>query len=134
MSLEPGAHRRDEQPAPYGAGPLAGAGVGRSRRVRIPQLQEMKQRGERWAMLTAYEQYAAEIFDEAGIPVLLVGDSAGNNVFGYETTIPVTVDEMVPLVARGVPQRRGTRWWSPTCRSAPTRPARSRRSTPRPGS
>ena len=52
----------------------------------------MKERGERWAMLTAYDQYAAEIFDEAGIPVLLVGDSAGNNVFGYETTIPVTVD------------------------------------------
>ena len=50
-------------------------------------------------MLTAYEQYAAEIFDEAGIPVLLVGDSAGNNVFGYETTIPVTVDQMVMLTA-----------------------------------
>jgi 3-methyl-2-oxobutanoate hydroxymethyltransferase len=58
----------------------------------------MKDRGERWAMLTAYDQYAAEIFDAAGIPVLLVGDSAGNNVLGYETTIPVTVDEMMPLV------------------------------------
>ena len=46
----------------------------------------MKERGERWAMLTAYDKYAAEIFDEAGIPVLLVGDSAGNNVLGYETT------------------------------------------------
>src|SRR5690349_1804071 len=87
-----------EQPSPYGAGPLPGAGVGpHRRRVRIPQLREMKQRGEKWAMLTAYEQYAAEIFDEAGIPVLLVGDSAGNNVFGYETTIPVTVDQMVLL-------------------------------------
>ena len=49
-------------------------------------------------MLTAYDQYAAEIFDEAGIPVLLVGDSAGNNVLGYETTIPVTVDELLPLM------------------------------------
>ena len=68
------------------------------RRVRIPHLQAMKDRGERWAMLTAYDQYAAEIFDDAGIPVLLVGDSAGNNVLGYETTIPVTVDEMLPLV------------------------------------
>jgi 3-methyl-2-oxobutanoate hydroxymethyltransferase len=58
----------------------------------------MKERGERWAMLTAYDQYAAQIFDEAGIPVLLVGDSAGNNVFGYETTLPVTLDEMLPLV------------------------------------
>lgn len=49
-------------------------------------------------MLTAYDQYTAEVFDEAGIPVLLVGDSAGNNVFGYETTLPVTMDEMLPLV------------------------------------
>lgn len=49
-------------------------------------------------MLTAYDQYTAEVFDEAGIPVLLIGDSAGNNVFGYETTLPVTMDEMLPLV------------------------------------
>jgi 3-methyl-2-oxobutanoate hydroxymethyltransferase len=49
-------------------------------------------------MLTAYDQYSAEIFDEAGIPVLLIGDSAGNNVLGYETTVPVTTDEMLPLV------------------------------------
>jgi len=84
-----------EQPAPYGTGTSASPAV---RRVRIPHLQAMKDRGERWAMLTAYDQYAAEIFDAAGIPVLLVGDSAGNNVLGYETTIPVTVDEMLPLV------------------------------------
>jgi len=57
----------------------------------------MKERGERWAMLTAYDMYTAEIFDEAGIPVLLVGDSAGNNVYGFETTVPVTVDHLVPL-------------------------------------
>jgi 3-methyl-2-oxobutanoate hydroxymethyltransferase len=49
-------------------------------------------------MLTAYDMYAAQLFDEAGIPVLLVGDSAANNVFGYETTLPVTVDELLPLV------------------------------------
>jgi 3-methyl-2-oxobutanoate hydroxymethyltransferase len=84
-----------EQPAPYGTGTTASTPV---RRVRIPHLQAMKDRGERWAMLTAYDQYAAEIFDAAGIPVLLVGDSAGNNVLGYETTIPVTVEEMLPLV------------------------------------
>jgi 3-methyl-2-oxobutanoate hydroxymethyltransferase len=58
----------------------------------------MKERGERWAMLTAYEQYAAAVFDEVGIPVLLVGDSAANNVYGYDTTLPVTVDELLPLV------------------------------------
>jgi 3-methyl-2-oxobutanoate hydroxymethyltransferase len=49
-------------------------------------------------MLTAYDQYAAEIFDSAGIPVLLVGDSAANNVYGYESTLRVTVDELIPLV------------------------------------
>ncbi|MCD4527471.1 3-methyl-2-oxobutanoate hydroxymethyltransferase [Nocardioides sp. cx-173] len=48
-------------------------------------------------MLTAYEQYAAQTFDEAGIEVLLVGDSASNNVYGNETSLPVTVDEMIPL-------------------------------------
>ncbi|HEX8496776.1 MAG TPA: 3-methyl-2-oxobutanoate hydroxymethyltransferase [Actinomycetales bacterium] len=68
------------------------------RRVRIHHLQAMKERGERWAMLTAYDQYTAEIFDEVGIPVLLVGDSAANNVLGYETTVQVTVDELLPLV------------------------------------
>src|ERR1700710_2840304 len=69
------------------------------RRTRVHHLLEWKQEGRRWPMLTAYDVYSAEIFDEAGIPVLLVGDSAGNNVFGYETTIPVTVEELLPLVA-----------------------------------
>ena len=81
---------------PYGSGPGSTATPGK--RVRVHHLLEMKQRGERWPMLTAYDQYAAEIFDEAGIPVLLVGDSAANNVLGYETTVPVTVDELLPLV------------------------------------
>ena len=87
-----------ETTAPYGSGPQARAGGAPVRRVRIPHLQAMKERGEKWAMLTAYDQYSAEIFDEAGIPVLLVGDSAGNNVFGFETTVPVTVDHLLPLV------------------------------------
>src|SRR3954468_5976328 len=68
------------------------------RRIRIHHLQAMKERQERWAMLTAYEQYAAAVFDEVGIPVLLVGDSAANNVYGYDTTLPVTVEELLPLV------------------------------------
>src|SRR3954447_9705443 len=80
--------------SPYGS-PRAGETV---RRIRIHHLQAMKDRGERWAMLTAYEQYAAAVFDEVGIPVLLVGDSAANNVYGYDTTLPVTVDELLPLV------------------------------------
>ncbi len=82
-----------EQTAPYGTGAQAAP----QRRIRIPHLQAMKERGEKWAMLTAYDMYTAEIFDEAGIPVLLVGDSAGNNVYGFETTVPVTVDHLVPL-------------------------------------
>jgi 3-methyl-2-oxobutanoate hydroxymethyltransferase len=69
-----------------------------SRRVRTRDLLAAKERGEKWAMLTSYDQYTASIFDTAGIPVLLVGDSAANNVYGYETTVPVTVDELLPLV------------------------------------
>ncbi|MEV4759460.1 3-methyl-2-oxobutanoate hydroxymethyltransferase [Micromonospora sp. NPDC049559] len=73
-------------------------GTTANRRVRTRDLAAAKERGERWPMLTSYDQYTASIFDEAGIPVLLVGDSAANNVFGYETTVPVTVDELLPLV------------------------------------
>ncbi|MFU8854142.1 3-methyl-2-oxobutanoate hydroxymethyltransferase [Micromonospora sp. SL1-18] len=69
-----------------------------TRRVRTRDLIAAKERGERWAMLTSYDQYTASIFDQAGIPVLLVGDSAANNVFGYETTLPVTAEELLPLV------------------------------------
>ncbi|SEE59668.1 3-methyl-2-oxobutanoate hydroxymethyltransferase [Jiangella alba] len=72
-----------------------------SRRVTIRDLRLAKERGERWPMLTSYDMYTAEIFDAAGIPVLLVGDSAGNNVFAHADTVPVTVDELVPL-ARAV--------------------------------
>jgi 3-methyl-2-oxobutanoate hydroxymethyltransferase len=67
-------------------------------RVRTRDLVLAKERGERWAMLTSYDQYTASIFDQSGIPVLLVGDSAANNVFGYETTVPVTVEDLLPLV------------------------------------
>src|ERR1051325_2216080 len=69
-----------------------------TRRVRTRDLLAAKTRGDRWPMLTSYDQYTASIFDRAGIPVLLVGDSAANNVFGYETTVPVTVDDLLPLV------------------------------------
>jgi 3-methyl-2-oxobutanoate hydroxymethyltransferase len=87
-----------ETAAPYGTGPTAQQTSAPVRRVRTHHLREMKERGERFAMLTAYEMYAAQTFDEAGIQVLLVGDSASNNVYGNETSLPVTVDELVPLV------------------------------------
>lgn len=70
-------------------------------RVSISTLAAKKKAGQKWAMLTCYEQMTASIFDQAGIPVLLVGDSAGNNFLGEENTIPVTVDELIPL-ARAV--------------------------------
>jgi 3-methyl-2-oxobutanoate hydroxymethyltransferase len=69
-----------------------------TRRVRARDLVAAKERGERWAMLTSYDQYTAALFDRTGIPVLLIGDSASNNVFGNETSLPVTVDELIPLV------------------------------------
>ncbi|MEV4137426.1 3-methyl-2-oxobutanoate hydroxymethyltransferase [Dactylosporangium sp. NPDC049742] len=69
-----------------------------NRRVRTRDLLAAKERGERWPMLTSYDQYTAGIFDEAGIPVLLVGDSAANNVYGYASTVSVTEDELLPLV------------------------------------
>ena len=93
-----------ETSAPYGSGPSAADAPTPPKRVRVHHLKAMKERGERFAMLTSYDQLTAEIFDEAGIPLLLVGDSAANNVLGYETTLPVTVDELLPLVravARG---------------------------------
>jgi len=68
------------------------------KRIRTVTLQQLKERGERFSMLTSYDMYTAEIFDEAGIETLLVGDSAGNNVLGYDTTLPVTLDELIPLV------------------------------------
>ncbi|WP_091116625.1 3-methyl-2-oxobutanoate hydroxymethyltransferase [Nocardioides psychrotolerans] len=90
-----------EETAPYGTGPAAASTTASTaatvKRVRTHHLREMKGRGERFSMLTAYEQYAAQTFDEAGIEVLLVGDSASNNVYGNETSLPVTVDELIPL-------------------------------------
>jgi 3-methyl-2-oxobutanoate hydroxymethyltransferase len=70
-------------------------------KTRIHHLQTMKAEGQKWAMLTAYDYSTARVFDEAGIPVLLVGDSAANVVYGYDTTVPVSIDELIPLV-RGV--------------------------------
>jgi 3-methyl-2-oxobutanoate hydroxymethyltransferase len=89
----------EDQPevaSPYGTGakPL---GTTPTKRIRTHHLIEMKQRGERWAMLTAYDMYTAATFDEAGVEVLLVGDSASNNVLGNETSLPITVDELLPL-------------------------------------
>ncbi|GAA2458953.1 3-methyl-2-oxobutanoate hydroxymethyltransferase [Agromyces soli] len=78
---------------PYGG---ASASDG-PKRVRTRHFQNAKRDGIKITGLTSYDQLTARIFDEAGIDFLLVGDSAGNNVLGYETTLPVTVDELIPL-------------------------------------
>jgi 3-methyl-2-oxobutanoate hydroxymethyltransferase len=64
-------------------------------RINILQIKEFKQKGEKFAMLTAYDYSTAKIVDEAGIPLILVGDSLGPVMLGYESTIPVTMEEML---------------------------------------
>ena len=76
------------------------------RRVSITKLKAMKKRGERFAMLTAYDYPSARLVEEAGVPIILVGDTLGMVVLGYDTTIPVTMDEMLHHVKAVV---RGTR-------------------------
>ncbi|CAM3509412.1 3-methyl-2-oxobutanoate hydroxymethyltransferase [Nocardioides zeicaulis] len=71
------------------------------KRVRTHHLQDMKDRGEKFTMLTSYDTYTAQVFDEAGIDVLLIGDSASGVVYGHPNSLPITVDELIPL-ARAV--------------------------------
>jgi 3-methyl-2-oxobutanoate hydroxymethyltransferase len=107
--------RTDAPAAPVSASPVPASPAAKrpeplyggraSRRVTINDLAAAKARGEKWPMLTAYDALVARVFDDAGIPVLLVGDSAGMVVFGHDTTIPVTVDDLIPLTAAVV---RGT--------------------------
>ena len=80
------------------AEPITLYGGPAGKRVTILDLQAAKTRGERWPMLTAYDALTARVLDEAGIPVLLVGDSAAMVVYGHDSTLPVTMDELVPLV------------------------------------
>lgn len=79
----------------------AGAAQTDLKRVRTRHFQRAKDNGIKITGLTSYDQLTAGIFDEAGIDFLLVGDSAGNNVYGYDTTLPVSIDDLIPL-ARAV--------------------------------
>ena len=94
-----------DQAAPHAPEPLYG-GSPTGRRVSVTDLTDAKRRGEKWPMITAYDALTARVFDEAGIPVLLVGDSAAMVVYGYDSTIPVTVDDLMPLAGAVV---RGSR-------------------------
>ena len=92
--------RSDPEQRPYGGADDNPA----LKRVRTRHFQRAKEQGIKITGLTSYDYLSASLFDEAGIDFLLVGDSAGNTVFGYDTTIPVTVDELIPLtraVVRG---------------------------------
>lgn len=96
----------NEETAPYGSSTTtpsntpqdAEASVLAVKKVRTVHLQQAKDAGEKFAMLTSYDALTATIFDRAGIELLLIGDSAGNNVLGHESTLTITVDEMIPLV------------------------------------
>ncbi|MFD5416342.1 3-methyl-2-oxobutanoate hydroxymethyltransferase [Streptomyces nojiriensis] len=91
------------EPASAASATLYG-GTG-TRRITVRDLTLAKERGEKWPMLTAYDAMTASVFDEAGIPVILVGDSMGNCHLGYDSTVPVTMDQMTMLSAAVV---RGT--------------------------
>src|SRR5437879_9577346 len=72
----------------------------------VLDVQRFKEEGRRFAVLTAYDYLSAKILDEAGVPILLVGDSLGMVMLGYPTTLPVTVDEMIHHAKAGA---RGAR-------------------------
>lgn len=96
--------------------PLYGSGSGPDsdpqarpprKKVRIHHLADLKARGEKWAMLTSYDYMTASIFDEAGVTALLIGDSAANTVYGFNSTLPMELDVMAAMVAA---VRRGTKY------------------------
>jgi 3-methyl-2-oxobutanoate hydroxymethyltransferase len=107
MSAEHGQEngQPQEQGLPQAGTPEPLYGGKATRRLTVRDLAAAKARGEKWPMLTAYDALTAGVFDAAGIPVLLVGDSAAMVVYGHDSTIPVTVDELIPLTAAVV---RGT--------------------------
>ncbi|MEI4271912.1 3-methyl-2-oxobutanoate hydroxymethyltransferase [Klenkia sp. LSe6-5] len=82
-------------PSPDASESVLYGGGSPTARVRTHHLQAAKAAGDKWSMLTAYDTYSARVFEEAGIPVLLVGDSAGNVVLGHSSTVPVTVEDLL---------------------------------------
>jgi 3-methyl-2-oxobutanoate hydroxymethyltransferase len=96
-AAEPAAEQVPASARTKAAEPLYGGRGGN--RVTVRDIAAAKARGEKWPMLTAYDALTARIFDDAGIPVLLVGDSAAMVVYGHDTTIPVTVDDLIQLTA-----------------------------------
>ena len=85
---------------------LSGNAWPADRRITIHDLQAATDRGERWSMLTSYDALTAAIFEQAGVRALLVGDTSAEMVLGYADTLPVTMDQLIPMVQAVV---RGTR-------------------------
>jgi 3-methyl-2-oxobutanoate hydroxymethyltransferase len=104
MTAEQSLHEAAPATSPAGTPEPLYAGKA-ARRLTVRDITAAKARGEKWPMLTAYDALTASVFDAAGIPVLLVGDSAAMVVYGHDSTIPVTVDDLIPLTAAVV---RGT--------------------------
>jgi 3-methyl-2-oxobutanoate hydroxymethyltransferase len=105
MTADQGRLLAPASPATQAGTPEPLYGGQAARRLTIRDVATAKARGEKWPMLTAYDALTASVFDAAGIPVLLVGDSAAMVVYGHDSTIPVTVDELIPLTSAVV---RGT--------------------------
>src|SRR5260370_5568260 len=78
----------------------------RDRRITVRDLQAATDRGERWAMLTSYDALTAGVFERAGVRALLVGDTAAMVLYGHDSTVPITMSQLIPLVQAVV---RGTR-------------------------
>lgn len=87
------------------------------KKVTVKTFVEMKRDGNKIAMLTAYDYTTARLIDGAGVDSILVGDSASNVMLGNDSTLPITLDEMI-VYARGVARGCQRRWWSATCRLA----------------
>src|SRR5262245_12914110 len=90
---------RDQEVAMSSSSATLYGGTQAGRRVTVRDIAAAKGRQEKWPMVTAYDAMTAKVFDEAGIPVMLVGDSAAMVVYGYDSTLPVTVDDLIPLTA-----------------------------------
>jgi len=94
------------------------------RRLTVPEFVAMKAQARKITMLTAYDYHTAALLDACGIEAILVGDSLSMVVQGHDTTLPVTLEEMIYHGGAGGARGRGGRWSSSTCRSGPTRKAR----------
>ncbi len=68
------------------------------KRISVSDLVSYKQQNKKWLMLTSYDSLTSSLFDELEIPVVLVGDSSAQLVFGHDSTVPVTMEEMLPIV------------------------------------